>query len=337
MSHHHLSLYEREQLAIWRVKGISFREIGKKLGRHHTTLSREWGQRAKWGKQYSPCSAQKQAEKVAVEQRTKAPLKNPQIFLYVRQKLRDKRWSPETIAGRLPIDYPHESIHFDTIYRYIYNSKKTRGMKLYRYLTLHRKRRMKKHGRKVQTTPYLKALPLVQRPAEANDRAIVGHWETDNLGGKVSDRQAVSGTSERKSRYTVLSLLEDKTSITKMRNIKQKLSKLPSQLHKSLTIDGGPENAKHTLVNATFKDGIYSCQPYHSWEKGTVENMFGRVRRFIPKGTSLDTVDRKTIRIIEHWLNHTPRKCLSFHTPYEIMQQELASINKRGGAFQVRM
>ena len=86
-------------------------------------------------------------------------------------------------------------------------------------------------------------------------------------------------------------------------------------------------------LKTTFRSGIYSCQPYHSWEKGTVENMFGREEDLFLKAQS-GTVDRKTIRTIEHWLNHTPRKCLGYRTPYEIMQQELKVINNQGGAFQ---
>lgn len=337
MSHHHLSLYEREQLAVLKAKGLSFREIGENLERNHTTLSREYRNKAKYGRPYIPCKAHDKARKMAIYQRTKAPLKNKAVFLYVRHKLRDLKWSPEAIAGRLPIDVPGESIHFETIYRYVYNHKKTWGMKLWRYLTRHRKRRLKKDGRKVKAVKYLRALPLVERPVEAQSRLVAGHWETDNLGGKVSDQRTVSGTAERKSRYTHLDLLKDKTSITKMRRVKAKISKYSEKLRQTLTIDNGPENAKHEVLKTTFRSGIYSCQPYHSWEKGTVENMFGRVRRFIPKGTSLDTVDRKTIRTIEHWLNHTPRKCLGYRTPYEIMQQELKTINNQGGAFQVRM
>lgn len=337
MSHHHLSLYEREQLAVLKAEGLSFRSISNILKRNHTTLSREWRSKAKYGKAYIPCKAQEKAQKTAVYQRTKAPLKNKTIFIYVRHKLRDLKWSPETIAGRLPIDMPGQSIHHETIYRYIYNRRKTWGMKLWQYLARHRKRRLKKDGRKVKPTSYVRALPLVERPLEINARQVVGHWETDNLGGKVSDQQTVSGTVERKSRYTHLNLLKDKTSLTKMKQVKVRISKLPRQFRQTLTIDNGPENAKHKLVKRTFKLGVYSCQPYHSWEKGSVENMFGRVRRFIPKGTSLDTVNKKSIRVIEHWLNHTPRKCLEYRTPYEIMQQELKLVNKQSGAFQVRM
>ena len=337
MCHHHLSLYEREQLAIWRAKGISFREIGRRLGRHHVTLSREWHERAKYGKQYLPCRAQEKADKLAVEQRTKAPLKNPQVFLYVRQKLRDEHWSPETIAGRLPTDHPGESIHFETIYRYVHNSKRSGRARLWRYLPEHRYRRRKKQGRTVKVARYLRATPLAQRPAEANDRKVVGHWETDNLGGKVSDQTTISAILERKSRYTKLVKLGNKSSITKVHQVKKGIAKFPEKLRQTLAIDNGPENAKHRLIKDTFVAGIYSCQPYHSWEKGSVENTFKRVRYFIPKGTSLDTVKPHQVQLIEDWLNHTPRKCLGYRTPYEIMQSELESIKKQGGAFQVRM
>jgi len=330
-----LSLEEREKLFGWKIEGVSFREIGRRLNRKHTTVSREWHNRAKYGKLYLPCKAQAQATKIAIIQRTKAPLKNPEIFLYVRQKLR-LHWTPEEIAGRLPIDHPGLSISYETIYRYIYNTKKTaKNMQLWRYLAHHRKKRMKKHGRKVQSPPIHKALPLGTRPQEVTTRKTFGHWETDNLGGKTSDTATVTGTIERKSRVVHLNKLKDKTSDTKMNMIKYRMLKLPQQGHQTLTIDGGPENAKHRTLKQIFQNGIYSCNPYHSWEKGSVENVLGRVRRFIPKGTSLDKVSHKKIKRIECWLNDTPRKCLAYKTPNEIMRQELKLLNIQGGAIQV--
>lgn len=337
MSHHHLSLYEREQLALLRVKGISFREIGRQLNRSHTTLSREYGNKAKYGREYVPCKAQEKAEKLAVVQRTKAPLKNPEIFLYVREKLRDEHWSPEIIAGRLLIDHPGLSIHFETIYRYVHNAKKTGRKRLWRFLTSHHHRRRKRHGRSIKVAKYLRATPLVQRPVEANDRKVVGHWETDNLGGKVGDKTSVSATLERKSRYTKLTKLKNKSSVVKIHAVKKNVDELPEQLRKTLAIDNGPENAKHRLLKGAFKEGVYSCQPYHSWEKGAVENTQKRARYFIPKGTSLDTISSHKLQLVEDWLNHTPRKCLGYMTPYEIITAELELLKQQGGAFQVRM
>jgi IS30 family transposase len=337
MSHHHLSLYEREQLALGCAKGLSFRAIGRVLKRSHTTLTREWHERAKYGTQYIPCKAHEKAKKIEKEQRTKAPLKNPKVFLYVRQKLRDEHWSPEIIAGRLPIDEEGESIHFETIYRYVHNSKKSGRQKLWRYLPEHHKRRRKHNGRAVKVARYLRATPLVQRPVEANDRKVVGHWETDNLGGKIGDKSTISATQERKSRYTKLTKLRNKSSITKIHAVKKSVEQFPEQLRKTLAIDNGPENAKHHLLNGAFIDGVYSCQPYHSWEKGGVENAQKRVRYFIPKGASLDTVSPHKLQLVEDWLNQTPRKCLGYMKPCEIMTKEIELLKQQGGAFQVRM
>src|SRR5437879_5627874 len=130
-----LTLAEREQLYGMRKEGKSLRSIAKKLKRSHTSLSRELRRNIKYGNEYFgniylPCKAQKLAEKRAKKQRYKAPLKNPSIFLYVRKKLR-KEWSPEIIAGRLPIDHPGETVCHETIYQYIYSKRtKSRGMKL---------------------------------------------------------------------------------------------------------------------------------------------------------------------------------------------------------------
>lgn len=330
-----LSLEEREKLFGWRIEGLSFREIARRLERSHTTVSREWRNRAKYGKAYLPCQAHAKAVKISVLQRTKAPLKNPKIFLYVRQKLR-LHWTPEQIAGRLPLDHPGLTISYETIYRYIYHLRKTtRNMKLWQYLPLHRKKRMNKHGRKVHSPSISKALPLESRPQEVVTRTTFGHWETDNLGGKVSDKTTVSGTVERKTRLVHLNKLMDKTSQTKVRTVKSRMVELPQSGRQTLTIDGGPENAKHRQLNPTFDRGIYSCNPYHSWEKGAIENVFQRTRRFIPKGTSLDQVSRRRVKRIEYWLNHTPRKCLGYQTPYEILQQELELLKTTSGAIQV--
>lgn len=106
----HLFLEERERYFVWKAQGISLREIGRRLGRSHSTFSREPKRNAKYGRPYLPCTAHRKSEKRGLKQRYRAPLKEPLIFLYVREKLRDEKWSPETIAGRLPLDHPGYSI-----------------------------------------------------------------------------------------------------------------------------------------------------------------------------------------------------------------------------------
>lgn len=319
----HLSLEERERLYALREQGQSFREIAKQLGRAHTTLSREYRRHAKYGKEYLPCKAHQKAQKMASKQRTKAPLKNPTVFLYAREKLREG-WSPEIIAGRIKLDLPGESICHETIYRYIYCTRKTRGMKLWQHLTLHRKKRMKKNGRKVKKTKIPEAVRIDQRPREVEDRKVAGHWETDNMGGKVSDRQTLSGLVERKTRVVGLDLLASKKATAKTNSVSRHLNSYPKEMKKTLTTDNGAENTDHQRITKKTNTRVYFCFPYHSWEKGSVENVFKRVRRYIPKGTSLDTVTRKQVKTIEYKLNSRPMKCLGYLTPYEKMEEELA-------------
>lgn len=335
MRYTHISLEEREKLYSLREQGKTFREIASELGRDQSTWSREYKRNAQYGKPYVPCKADKQTKKRAADQRYQAPLKNPLVFLYVRNKLR-KKWSPETIAGRLSLDHPGKSISYETIYRYIYNSKKTRGMKLYRYLKLHRKRRMKKNGRKVKREKIIDAVRIDQRPEVIEERNVVGHWETDNMGGKQKDTSSFAATVERKTRYTLLDLVKDRTAETRNHQLAGRLKAIPKQLKQTLTVDNGAENAKHKQLSRQTGMDIYFCNPYSSWEKGTVENRIGRVRDFISKGTSIDTLTQKQVRAIEHYLNHKPMKCLGWKTPHEAMMIELQALeNTEHGALQV--
>ena len=317
----HLTLEEREKLYAGKEAGKSLRVIAKELGRDHSTFSRELRRNAKYGKPYIPCRAQAQADRVAKTQRYKAPLKEPLIFVYVREKLRDG-WSPETIAGRLPIDYPGYSIDTETIYRYIYGRGK--WYKLWKHLPLKRKKRMRKEGRKVRRERIVNAIPIEQRPQAAEKRIEAGHWETDNMEGKRSDKSAVSVSVDRAARYSVLSKMEDKTAKAKNRVVAERLLELPPWARKSLTADRGPENSGHESLSCKLRLNVYFCNPYHSWEKGTVENTVGRVRRWVPKGTSIDTLSEEELASVEYWLNHTPRKCLGFLTPKEKMLEVLS-------------
>lgn len=320
----HLSLEEREKFFAWRGQGISFREIGKRLGRSHTTFLREPKRNAKYGRKYIPCRAHKLAQKRGWKQRYKAPLKDPLIFLYVREHLRDYHWSPETIAGRLPIDYPGYFIHPETIYRYIY-SKQGKKEGLFRYLIHQRKRRMKKGGRRVARLGRIPgAVSIDLRPKEALNRTTAGHWETDNLEGIRSDRSVVSATVERLTRITHLTKLADRGAEEKAKAITSKLESYPQRIRRTLTGDNGKENSNHQEIKEILSIDVYFCHAYHSWEKGTVENTIGRIRRFIPKGTSVDEIPQEYITVLEEKLNNTPRKCLGFLTPYEKMLEVLS-------------
>ena len=324
-TYHHLSLEEREKVYAGREKGLSRRTIARQLNRDVGTISRELRRNAKYGIPYVPCLAHRKAEKRAFKQRYRAPLKEPLIFLYVRTRLRDKKWSPETIAGRLPIEYPGYSIHQETIYRYVYGRKQKR-MKLWEHLILHRKRRMKKNGRKVKAYGRLsEAIPIGERPLVINNRLRIGDWETDNMEGKQSDDTAVSVTVDRLTRVTRLWKLSDHSAGTKADVLVIQFQKEDPLLRESLTMDRGPENSDHKTITEIHRMPVYACEPYHSWEKGSVENMIGRVRRYIPKGKSVDGVSQKTLARIEGHLNTMPRKCLGYLTPNEYLEKILAA------------
>ena len=319
----HLSLEERERYFVWKLQGISLREIGRRLGRSHTTFSREPKRNAKYGNSYLPCKAQRKAELRGFKQRYRAPLKEPLIFLYVREHLRDYHWSPETIAGRLPIDHPGYTINDETIYRYVYG-RKQRRMKLWEHLILHRRKRMIKNGRKVKAYGRLsEAISIKERPFIITARVKAGDWETDNMEGKRSDGTAISVTVDRMTRITRLWKLADHTATSKADALIVQMKQEDPLLRGSVTCDRGPENSNHKDITTIHHMPVYACEPYHSWEKGTVENTIGRLRRYLPKGKSVDGVSQKKLDLFAATMNDTPRKCLEYLTPNEYLEKIL--------------
>lgn len=314
-----------------REQGRSLRSIAAELGRSHTSLSRELRRNVKYGieyfnNEYLPCKAQALAQKRKTYQRKKASLKNPTIYLYVKKHLINDGWSPELIAGRLKRDHPGQSITKETIYRYIYSKQyKARGSgiekqkSLSSYLVLARKKRMKLGGRHVfrhGKIPF--AVSIEKRPKSILQRKRIGHWETDNVIGKQTDKTALSVTVERKTLFTLVTKLRDRSADTKKQAVVGRLKDYP---RKTLTTDNGKENTYHQKIAQALNLSMYFCHAYASWEKPSVENMNGRIRRYIPKRVSIDEIPEETIAEIEYKLNHTPRKRLQYMTPCEKMQQ----------------
>lgn len=328
-----LILEERERLYALREQGVSLRTIATELDRSHSSLSRELRRNVKYGieyfsNEYLPCKAQGLALKRKIGQRRHASLKTPAIYRYVKKHLIEDGWSPEAIAGRLKIDHPGESITKETIYRYIYSRQyKAQGngviktKPLSSHLPLARKKRMKLRGRKVfrhGKIPF--TVSIEKRPVSILRRKRIGHWETDNIIGAQTDKAALSVTVERKILFTLLTKLSDRKAETKREAVIERLSAYP---RKTLTADNGKENTYHREIAKALGVSVYFCHAYASWEKSTVENMNGRIRRYIPKGLSIDIVNEETVAAVEFRLNHTPRKRLSFLTPCEKMQQAL--------------
>lgn len=322
-----LTLEEREQLYLWRNQNVSWREIGRRLQKDHGGLIKEWQRNSRFVP-YLPAKAQLRAERKSQEQRSKAPLKSIQIWEYVQEHLRAPySWTPEQIAGRLSLEYPTLRIHHETIYRYIY-TKAARQYKLWQYLPNRRKKRMKKGGRTVHHRGKIPgAVSIDLRPESVLKRLRVGHFETDNIIGRQTDKTALSVTIERLTRFSMVDKLPNRTATAKRKAVSRRLLEFPQRLRLTLTEDNGGENAQHQLLSQEIGIRVFFAHAYHAWEKGSNENTNGRIRRFIPKGVSMDNVTEEKIKEIEHWLNATPRKCLGYLTPHEKMQQILKSRN----------
>jgi len=327
VSFKHLSLEEREKLYLWKGTGVSNREIGRRLNRNHRTIGDELKKNTKYGKEYLPCNAQKRAERIGAKQRYKAPLKGPEVFLYVRQHLRSPFfWTPGVISGRIGIDIQNTSIDTETIYRYIY-SRGAREYRLWEYLPCGRKRRMEKGGREVRNNGKVpNAKSIDTRPKIVEKRKQPGHWETDNIEGPRTTKPALSVSTERLFRLNVITKVPNQKAIVKTYALVKGLSKYPPEYLRSMTQDNGKENYRHEVTSKKLGLEMYFCHPYHSWEKGTVENRNKNIRRFFPKGTDFTKVRPKEIQTVEDILNNTPMECLGYLTPYEKMDKYLKRV-----------
>lgn len=297
-----LGIEERERIIIMKTSGASLRAIGRELGRNHTTIVRELERNAPpvHTGYYLPHKAQER-------------LKNAAIRKYVSRKMKIG-WSPEQIAGRWSKGHPDCPISHEAIYQYVYAEQE----ELIGYLPRrHKTRYVKGHGRKHKKSHIPNRIAITERPAEANDRTQFGHWESDSMVSRAS-KAAFCVNNERMSRYTKITLLARKTSALTRKAINRRLGSYPQEARLSISYDNGSENVEHEAVNAKLGTKSYFCAPYRSWEKGTVENTCGLIRRYIPKKTNIADVTVSQVREIERSLNDRPRKCLDYQTPSEV-------------------
>ena len=233
-------------------------------------------------------------------------------------------WTPEQIAGRLRIKYPQHSICVESIYRFIYDPDVRRQENFVPVLP--RTHRIRNYRGQRKTHRMLKIperISIMERPEAVQHRKQAGHWETDTVIARTS-KAALLATVERKSRYTKLARLKRRTAKQVRITLNRSLSQYEQRLCRTITYDNGQENVEHTLVNKTLGTRSYFCQPYHSWEKGTVENTIGIIRRTFPKKTNFDFVTATDVKRLERKLNNTPRKILHYLTPKEVFDKIVA-------------
>ena len=310
---------ERDRIAVHLADGLSLSEIARILGRDKSTISREISRNRPQGRRcaYFSSSAQDRARQRWMDNHKKERLANSALRGYVEAKI-SLGWSPELVAGRIGLDLPAMSVSHEAIYQYIYSS----GRRLIPHLVrggLDRRRRgySRSHGK-----PHIPGrIDISLRPEAVGQRKEPGHWEADLMESGRAGKSALNVLNERVSRLALLTKASDGTSGKSASAVIRRLSPVPERLRRSVTYDNGSENADHALVNRTLGTDSYFCAPYHSWEKGTVENTIGLVRRWLPKKTNLDTVSDDKIMEIERWLNDRPRKCLGYKTPLEVFNK----------------
>ena len=299
--------------------GYSIRKIAGILNRSPSTVSREI-KRYSIGKrnpEYIWNKAQSEYKRNLSNSRKVYRLRNKKIRDFVIRKLKIG-WSPEIIAGRITNHFNWGKISHEAIYQFIYFERPD----LIHFLARgHRKRQKRKSVSHHKKSRIIGRISINNRRKSIINRKTAGHWEGDTIISRLS-KSAIQITAERKTRYVKINKIKQKTSQCVSGAIIKQLKRMPSRLRKTITYDNGLENVLHLQVNKVLNTKSYFCNPYHSWEKGTVEQTAGLFRRFYPKKTNFNKVTSKDIYIIQNLLNNRPRKCLQYRTPIEAMRKE---------------
>jgi IS30 family transposase len=376
LSGRYLSFEEREEIALLRAQGTGVRGIARRVGRSPSTISRELRRNVatRNGKlEYRASVAQWKAEMMARRPKPAKLVVNPQLREYVQQRLagqirrpdgtpvpgpvtgawngrnkprrKDRRWasawSPEQISHRLSVDFPDDEsmrISHEAIYQSLYvQGRGALKRELVACLRTGRALRVPRarcqRGKNFVTDEIM----ISERPAEAEDRAVPGHWEGDLILG--SGHSAIGTLVERSTRFTMLLHLpppQDRQPRTnngppvtghggeQVRDaIAAAITALPEQLRRSLTWDQGAEMAQHARLRIDTGLQVYFCDPQSPWQRGTNENTNGLLRQYFPRGTDLSRHGAEDLEAVAAALNGRPRKTLEWRTPAEALDQYL--------------
>src|SRR5579872_2891590 len=366
----YLSFSEREDIAIWNAQKLGVREIARRLGRHPSTVSRELRRGAstrKYPPIYKASTAQWHAERRARRPKVAKLATNDSLRDYVQERLSgveitpdgqlvgppgprwngkgkphraDRRWvkgwSPEQISKRLRVDFPDDEsmrISHEAIYQALY--VQSRGaLKRELVACLRTGRALRVPRSRSQKKPWGHVTPEVmisERPAEAEDRAVPGHWEGDLLIGL--ERSAIGTLVERTTRFTMLIHLPREEgyrhkhtpkngpalagygAVTMKDALAKTMTTLPEQLRQSLTWDRGKELSAHAAFKVETGIAVYFADPRSPWQRGSNENTNGLLRQYFPKGTDLSRWSAMDIEAVATALNSRPRKLLDWRTP----------------------
>ena len=322
-----LTLAEREEISRGVVTGHSLRSIAATLGRAPSTLSREI-RRNGGRRRYRANQADQSAWDRAHRAKTCKLAANRALARIVAKKLQ-LQWAPLQIAGWLKRSYPdneNDQVSHETIYKSLFiqargalkkelikHLRRSRGMRRSRHHT----QKTNDHGRITGT------VSIRERPAEAEDRAVPGHWEGDLLSG--SNKSQIATLVERHTRYVMLVRVRSKDTKTVINALIKHAHKLPRELYKSLTWDRGKEMADHQRFSLDTDIKVYFCDPQSPWQRGSNENTNGLLRQYFPKGMDLSNVHQNRLNAVAKRLNDRPRMTLGYYSPAEKFNECVAS------------
>ena len=325
-----LSLQERRTIARLQEQKIRQSEIARHLGRDRATICREI-RRNYWHDRELPEATGYwaiAANEMARDRRRRVGklYRCDDLRMSVINRLKEG-WSPEQIAGRLKVE-PGMTVRLchETIYRYVY-SPEGQHQRLAQYLPERRRRRRPRYGRKPQSPVFPPDRSIRHRPELINQRQQFGHWEADLMIFRREHGEAnVATVIERKSRFTLLFCNNDRQSRPIMDRLIKEFSPLPLPARQSLTFDRGFEFVSWRRLVDGMGTTAWFCDPSAPWQKGSVENMNRRVRRYLPRETVILSLPRTYLRQLCDRINGTPRKCLSYRTPAEAFRDEMLNL-----------
>lgn len=321
--------FEREVISRGLISGRTLEDIGRDIGRHVSTISREI--RRNSGKShYRAFSAKQRGIRAAASRRLGKSILSARRSLreYVISGLK-KCWSPREIVIRMKAEYPLDMtmrISHEAIYRYIYvlprgtlKSTLIKGLRQER--AYRRKEKEGEHNE--QRGKISDMLSIEERPKEVEDRAVPGHWEGDLIVGKYK-RSAIGTLVERTTRYLIIVPLKAKDAESVRKAYAREFKKLPSEIAKTLTYDQGKEMSEHKQFTIDTGVQVYFAHPGSPWERGTNENTNGLIRQYFPKGTEFDKVPVRELKRVQRQLNDRPRAVLNYLKPDEVINQLVA-------------
>jgi IS30 family transposase len=320
-----LTVEDRDDILRGICENLSNREIAIRLGRNQSVISREITRNG--GRDnYRVHAAQERYETLKSRSKERKLEQNKRLHDAVAEKLRDD-FSPEQISGRLKEDYPDDlgmHVSHETIYQALFlQARGELRTQLKLALRTGRAQRVPRGSTRPQQARIAGMVNISERPAEAVDRAVPGHWEGDLIIGKNGKSQ-IATLVERHSRLVMLARIPyDRCAGRVAIILSQRIGELPDQLRRSLTWDQGVEMAGHAQFTVATNVPVFFCDPHSPWQRGSNENTNGLLRQYLPKGTDLSCYTQTELDEIAAKLNRRPRKTLGFKTPAEVLEKTL--------------